>query len=165
MTKRTILLIVLLIPIVILASFLVGAFAYISSQDRTVFRVVSQSMVPTLNEGDLIIVQGGLDATAIVVGENTGDIIAFHRPGDPNEIVTHRAINKFLDGDLWKFETKGDHNTHVDLWSVFETDIVGRVVEINSFPVFVLSMTFPLLIAIGGLILCWILVFVLFRPK
>lgn len=135
---RTIIL--LAIIIVSIAGLWLGLRAFLRT-DYPLLAVASGSMEPTLNEGDLIIVQGGLDATAIVAEEGTGDVIVFHKPGDPNELIVHRAVRKWQDGDLWKFETKGDHNTHADYWTVFETDIVGKVVwvvpYIGNIPLFV----------------------------
>lgn len=116
-----------MIIIVSIAAFWFGLKAYLMT-DYPLLAVASGSMVPTLNEGDLIIVQGVLDAGTIVAETGTGDIIVFHKPRDPDQLIVHRAVKKWQDGDVWKFNTEGDHNPGPDSWIVEETDIVGKVV-------------------------------------
>jgi len=121
--------ILLVIIIVSIAAFWFGLKAYLRT-DYPLLAVASGSMVPTLNKGDLIIVQGVIDAGTIVAEAGTGDVIVFHKPGDPEQLIVHRAVEKWEDGDVWKFNTKGDANSGDDHWirSVEETDIVGKVV-------------------------------------
>jgi len=68
------------------------------------------SMNPTLNVGDLVVVQGLSDASEIKVGEKPdGDIIVFRRPSNPDELLVQRAINKTLVDDVWYFRTQEDN--------------------------------------------------------
>ena len=89
--------------------------------------VVSGSMIPTLQVGDLIIVKGVTDGRDVYVGPD-GDIIVFHRPGNPDELIAHRAVEKLLRGGTYYFRTKGDNNISIDGWIISEYDIVGKVV-------------------------------------
>jgi len=90
--------------------------------------VVSESMVPTLQVGDLLVVQGVVDASGINAVPKTGDVIVFRKPTDPSEFIVHRAIDKFHGGDQWFFITQGDNNPGPDSWKVPESDVIGRVV-------------------------------------
>jgi len=109
---------------------------------------VSTSMIPTLNKGDLLIVQGIYSADEINAAPRpVGDIIVFRKPimtingtqPSPNELVVHRAIDKFEIGGVWYFITKGDNNTIQDYWYGFpresrggipESYIIGKVVGV-----------------------------------
>jgi signal peptidase I len=68
----------------------------------------------TLHIGDLIIVQG-VNPASLSDDYPNSDIIVFHKPGDPTELIVHRivAINE-VDGKLY-FRTKGDGNG-IDKW-------------------------------------------------
>jgi len=114
--------------------------------------VASGSMIPTLQVGDLIVVQGVPDAKEIYVGPNpTGTMIVFHRPGYPrgggflfyagDELIVHRAIAKVENNGIWYFQTKGDNNYSPDFWysqdnttlsgMVSSELLVGRVVGVG----------------------------------
>lgn len=90
--------------------------------------VVSGSMVPTLQVGDLVIVKGGFSGEEINVGRVGGDIIIFPRPGNPSELIAHRAIEKHRGSNGFYFRTKGDNNSMPDGWLIFEGEIVGKVI-------------------------------------
>ncbi len=106
--------------------------------------VASPSMVPTLNVGDLIIVQGVSSANEINAAPRPdGTIIVFHRPTDPSELIVHRAIEKTFRDGVWYFTTKGDANYGSASWETEfpETLIVGKVVGvvpwIGNVPLFI----------------------------
>jgi len=95
--------------------------------------VASGSMTPTLNVGDLIVVQGGLEAPyeEINVGRTNGTIIVFR--GDPigraGELIVHRAIDKNLRNDgVWYFTTHGDNNNPSAVENFSEEYLIGKVV-------------------------------------
>jgi signal peptidase I len=107
------------------------------------YAVVSTSMVPTLNVGDLIIVQG-VEASTVRVGPKfEGEIIVFQSPTSRDDFIVHRAIYKELNPNdhIWYFRTQGDNsatNSSPDVWSgpgtwngmVSQELIMGKVVEV-----------------------------------
>jgi len=93
----------------------------------------------TLHVGDLIIVQG-VNPEDLNPDYPNSDIIVFHRPNNPDELIVHRiAAEKVVDGKL-HFNTKGDGNpinkwpnpislTEYDPWGLVSADqVVGKVV-------------------------------------
>jgi signal peptidase len=101
--------------------------------EHPLMAVASGSMRDTLEVGDLIVVQGGLNGSEILAAprdaDPPGDIIVFPggRLGRPGELIVHRAVsNEFVDG-LWYFKTKGDANQATDPGEVVEHAIVGKV--------------------------------------
>jgi len=131
--------------------------------------VASGSMIPTLQVGDLIIVQGVLNASNIEAaskdapnpGDITGDIIVFYNPAkpykDPNDLIVHRAINKTSkDGKLY-FKTQGDANPGPDSREVPEDYVVGKVVffriPLVGFITFLMRTPAAILVVLPPLIL------------
>lgn len=103
--------------------------------------VASGSMSPTLEIGELIVVQGISNASALrSAPQPEGDIIVFRNPHDEGELIVHRAINKTMHDGLWYIRTAGDHNVATgggpDPWSgpntwnlmISEKLLIGRVV-------------------------------------
>ena len=123
---------------ILLAVVVVSVFAFwigLTTALKTEYpmlAVASGSMEPTLYKGDLIMVQGVSTGYDIKVGPKDsaepGDIIVFHRPTDPSELIVHRAIDKELRGGVWYFQTKGDANFSPDSWELAEDHLVGKVV-------------------------------------
>jgi len=123
---------------ILLAVVVVSVFAFwigLTTALKTEYpmlAVASGSMEPTLYKGDLIMVQGVSNACDIIVGRDDavppGDIIVFHKPTDPSELIVHRAIDKELRGGTWYFQTKGDANFSPDSWELAEDHLVGKVV-------------------------------------
>src|SRR3989337_2540787 len=97
----------------------------------------------TLHKGDMIIVQG-VNPADLNADYPNSDIIVFHKPGNPDELIVHRivAINE-VNGKLY-FRTKGDGNgnkwprtpqtTEYDPWEdngvpgVSQENVVGKVI-------------------------------------
>jgi signal peptidase I len=99
------------------------------STEYPALAVVSESMLPTLNVGDIIIVQGVL-ASQINANYTTGDIIVYRKiePGRPETLVVHRAVKKVLNpDDTWTITVKGDNNNAED-WPFHESYVVGKVI-------------------------------------
>jgi signal peptidase I len=71
---------------------------------------VNHPFARTLHKGDLIIVQG-VDARELNTDYPDSDIIVFHEPGNPSDLIVHRivAVNE-INGTLY-FLTKGDGNS------------------------------------------------------
>lgn len=76
-------------------------------------------MKPTLNEQDVVIVKGCKSDEL-----KLGDIITFNRQ---EEIISHRIIDIFKDGNKLKIKTKGDNNEIEDNFILEEEDIIGKV--------------------------------------
>jgi len=117
--------VILLIGVILgTAGFVLGLRAVLRIESPLMV-VASESMVPTLHVGDVIVVQGGLTTSEIEAAPAPeGDIIVFREPGDPMHFIVHRAINE-TNGS---FETKGDNNYIKDPWPVSENNIIGKVI-------------------------------------
>jgi signal peptidase I len=63
----------------------------------------------TLHIGDLIIVQG-VDPQDLNADYPDSDIIVFHKPSDPDELIVHRIVAKEEREGIIYFYTKGDGN-------------------------------------------------------
>jgi len=114
-----------------------------SKTEYPLLAVVSTSMVPTLDVGDLIIVEG-IEASTVRVGPKfVGEIIVFHHPMHRDDFIVHRAIEKAFNSTdgFWYFRTQGDNsatNYSPDSWSgpdtwkgmVSERLVVGKVVSV-----------------------------------
>jgi len=90
---------------------------------------ISSSMEPTLNIGDLLIVQGVSDFDGVNAGLEDGDIIIFRKPANPHEFVVHRAVEKSQTSNGEPYlATKGDNNRSRDPWVITEDNIIGKVI-------------------------------------
>jgi signal peptidase len=99
-----------------------GTTFIIMRTDSPMMAVVSNSMYPTFERGDLIFVKG-VDSPDEI---KRGDIIVFQLDGDP-ETKVHRVVEiENNDGQL-RFRTKGDHNPNIDPWNVSFEEVKGRV--------------------------------------
>jgi len=98
--------------------------------------VATPSMTPVLPVGTLIVVRGVQNGVEINAAYGNGDIIVFHRPMYPNDLIVHRAVEKTLKDGVWYIRTKGDYNDNPDPWSgpqtyggfISEELVVGKVV-------------------------------------
>jgi len=113
--------IMLAIVLLSVAAFWLGSKAVLATE-YPFLAVVSPSMVPTLNVGDLIVVQGISNFSQVHAApyktDNPGDILVFHNPRHPEDLIVHRAIEKFYQNGTWYFKTKGDNNNGADNWSL-----------------------------------------------
>jgi signal peptidase I len=78
------------------------------------------SMRPTLDPGDVAVLTS--EPTADL---RTGQIVAFHPPGEPHLTVTHRAVSVKRTRNGVIIQTKGDANNARDSW---HAHIVGDTV-------------------------------------
>jgi len=138
MKKRTIL-IFLVSSCLILSCILVGSLAYITLNNYMVLLVASGSMIPTLNLGDFLLVQQGLDIDDVVAEYDTGDIIVFNKPNNPDDLIVHRAVNISESGGTPYIITKGDNNPSSDPWRVYDSNLVGKVIAVNSLPAIIFA--------------------------
>jgi len=98
----------------------------------------SDSMEPTINRGDILVVDKTVNPAELIAGPKdapiAGDILAFYHPahvGDPEHIMAHRAVGKELNNEKWYFRTRGDANFANDPWQLPQDYIIGKVVDIN----------------------------------
>lgn len=92
-----------------------------------VLAVVSTSMLPTLNVGDDIIIQG-VNASEINAAPITGDIVVFRDPNSPSNSIVHRAIARENRSGVYWFTTHGDNNPSGANENWPEQNLLGRVV-------------------------------------
>lgn len=107
--------------------------------------VRSGSMIPTLQVGDLIIVNP-FDHNV-----KEGDVIVYIRPG-ANYLVIHRVHKIYNDG---KIMTKGDHNCCPDPYYISNKDIIGKWtgVKVPLIGYFILFLRGEILYGLGAYIL------------
>lgn len=92
--------------------------------------VASGSMLPTLNMGDLIIVQK-VDPAQINADKFTGDVLVFRDPRNPTELIVHRAANiTEYEGGYYLITTLGDNmRGEKDQFSPWDSSmLIGKVV-------------------------------------
>ncbi len=122
----------------------------------------------TLHVGDVIFVQG-VNPAELNTNYPNSDIIVFHRPGDPSELIVHRIVSVSETNGTLYFKTKGDGNSMQDLWTVSQDQIVGKVVGrvpwIGHITLFVKGNSFALPIIIVIIALIVIVEFILPSPK
>jgi len=132
-TKRKIITAVLLIVFAFSGSFLIFFIMQISLDTKLpMVVVVSGSMEPKYNVGDLLFVKGK-DPAKIKNGTidgKEGDVIVFDANGiwsnPPSDPVVHRVVGKRYDNG-WLFTTKGDANAFPDEAEVPANKIFGVV--------------------------------------
>jgi signal peptidase I len=104
--------------------------------------VVSTSMLPTLNVGDLIIVQG-INPAQINANYTTGDVVVFEHPATGDRIV-HRAVKLENRSNGYQITTHGDNNHRSSEESFHESYLIGKVVAkipyIGNFTLFIQAL-------------------------
>lgn len=83
------------------------------------FNIVSESMEPTLEKNDVVIVQ---KCDLSQLKEN--DIITFEQDG---RIISHRILDVIIERGIIKFETKGDNNEIPDPDLIEAGQVYGKV--------------------------------------
>ena len=83
------------------------------------FNIVSESMEPTINVNDVVVVQKCNPSQL-----KEGDIITFEQEG---RIISHRIIDITEERGTIKFKTKGDNNEIPDLDKVESGQVYGKV--------------------------------------
>lgn len=117
--------VVLLLAIVL--PFVIYAVPQVVGADSS-YVVLSGSMQPTMNPGDVVVVK---DVPAEEI--ETGDIITFQR-GEQTSPTTHRVIEVVQDGDSVAFRTAGDNSESADREAVTPTQIEGRIPVVAGVP-------------------------------
>ena len=105
-----------------LASFLNSHFninkTYVYGYKTAV--VVSESMVPELQVGDMLLIKQ-VDYDSLQVG----DIIAYEQEINEKTVVIVHRIYEIKDNYI---RTKGDNNPDVDTWIATKHNLVGKVI-------------------------------------
>jgi signal peptidase len=86
------------------------------------FSILSGSMEPTLNVGDLVV-----DRRIQPLDVRPGDIVTFRDPDDDTRLLTHRVLQYRVSGSRAYIVTKGDANHGVERWSIRLDGGLGRV--------------------------------------
>lgn len=126
--------------------------------------VMTDSMAPTIDGGDLVFIRK-ISAGDVAVN----DVIAFFDPESTTEqmVVLHRVMDIIADDGEVAFITKGDGNDTSDLVAVPADNLVGvyvlRLRFMGSVAMFlqstqgiVLSVSVPLMLLIGGEVIRWL---------
>ncbi|UZN02237.1 signal peptidase I [Cellulomonas sp. S1-8] len=79
--------------------------------DGAALTVLTGSMVPTYDPGDVVVVRGVKDAAAEV---QIGDVVTFQPVSDDPTLITHRVVEKVFTADGTMFVTRGDANSADD---------------------------------------------------
>ena len=143
------------VVLVVLVAAAFGSIHVLRATLRTQYPlmvVVSQSMVPTLDVGDFILVEHVDEFNGLVAAPRPeGEILVFLRPGASDEYIVHRAVDKFTDDGGWWFTTKGDNNPVSDGRPVSESSVlgtvIGRIPLLGYFPLFIKTSGGFLLVA------------------
>jgi len=120
--NKTLITVCLVIAVVLLI------FPFIIYYGHDLMVATSDSMIPTLNPNDLLIVQ-----RTEINKITAGDIIVFDSHVEGIGIVAHRAIEKFDENGRIAINTQGDNIDEADTWVVHDEDLIGKVVGNISF--------------------------------
>ena len=129
--------IMIILMVVIVFGFWYGSQLVLNTQ-YPALAVVSTSMLPTLNVGDVIIVQG---VSAIQI--KAGDIVVFTSPFDSNQRVVHRAVKIENTSNGYLITTVGDNGggqkDQFSPWraSLLIGKVIGRIPYVGNFPLFI----------------------------
>jgi signal peptidase len=99
--------------------------------------VSSESMVPTLMVGDLVVLRNGIDGSGFSFYDlQVGDIIVFHSEDEGGRTIVHRVVEIYREDDAEAqdrlVKTKGDNNPvsyEVLDYPIREADYYGKVVS------------------------------------
>ncbi len=132
-SKKNIITSLILIGFAFFGSYLIYFILQIALDTQTpMVVVVSGSMEPNINKGDLLFLRG-MDAEDIMEqdGDHEGDVIVYDAKGlwdgAPEDPIVHRVVDKYKEDGRWYFITKGDANAKVDKEPVSASRVIGVV--------------------------------------
>jgi signal peptidase len=96
----------------------VGAASLLGYQS---FKVLSGSMEPAIQTGDLVI-----DEQISPPASRVGDVITFREPGS-RRLITHRLVGMRIEHGWAQMRTRGDANNTPERWSIPADGQIGRV--------------------------------------
>lgn len=105
-----------LVCVLAVLAFLALAVVPRTGAYRTV-TMLSGSMTPDYPVGSVLI-----DRPVPTSELAVGDVISYHVPFGTHEVVSHRIVDIFRDGEAYVVQTKGDANNGVDPWRARITD-------------------------------------------
>jgi len=160
-------LIVLLAMIVVITCILVSTPIYFTLTKHSVVAVTRAYVEPALGVGDVLVLQNEVSVSDIVAENETGDILAYYR-NTSGTIRVGRAVEKHRSGDIWIFKIRAQVQFQGDgyileEYSVNETNIIGRVVDINSISAYLYILLVPLGIVLVVLVVFLVILFYLKR--
>jgi len=131
--------IMIILMVVIVFGFWYGCQLALNTE-HPALAVVSESMLPTLNVGDVIIVQG-VTADQINANNITGDIVVFRSPINPEYRIVHRAIKIDPTPYGYRITTHGDNNP-LGSNEQFDADyligkVIARIPYVGNFALYV----------------------------
>ena len=96
----------------------------------TFLQVLSDSMSPEFERGDVIVAQSYNGETLSV-----GDVVVFVAPSGANQgkTVTHRIVEVLNYGENVKYRTKGDAAQFADSWELSAQDIKAVYIKVMPF--------------------------------
>jgi signal peptidase len=101
---------------------LLAATAPLAIGDRS-FTVLSGSMTPAIETGDVVVTEPIAPAAARV-----GDVVTFLDPEGTGKLISHRVQSVNAEGAEVEFVTRGDANTSTERWNVAADGQIGRIV-------------------------------------
>jgi signal peptidase len=109
--------------------------------------VLSGSMSPAINTGDLIL-DNGVNATA-ATRLHVGQIITFHDTPGSTTIITHRIVKVVHQGGQTLYQTKGDANNAPDATLRQSTQLIGTyLTKIPRGGYFLFNLHKPIVLAL-----------------
>lgn len=138
--KKTAMSILLLICVVSAASAAVIFFQTPSiKKNYQMVTMSSASMEPAIMQGSFILVDPNINPADLNASYPNSDIIMFHNPDNPSQLIVHRIVAKVEINGTTCFYTKADANgakypavpnpSDYDRWGAVSPDlIVGKVV-------------------------------------
>lgn len=137
-----------------LFTLLAAAALPLAIGDRS-FTVLSGSMSPTIETGDVVVTEPVVP-TEIAIG----DIVTFRDPEGTSKLYSHRVQSVEEGGANVAFITRGDANTSIERWQVPAGGTVGRVVyRIPKLGFAIAWMSTPAartaMTVLPALLLCW----------
>jgi signal peptidase len=133
--------IMIILMVVIVFGFWYGSQLVLNTQ-YPALAVVSESMLPTLNVGDVIIVQG-IPVTQIKANYTTGDIVVFISPYEPDKRIVHRAVKTENTSNGYLITTVGDNvggeKDQFSPWpaSLLVGKVIAKIPYVGNFVLFV----------------------------
>jgi len=158
--------IVLVAMIVVITCIMLSTPIYFTLTKHSIVTITSAYVEPTLGVGDILVLQNEVSASDIVAENETGDILVYYR-NTSGTIRVGRTVEKHHSGDIWTFKMRAQVQIilgyTLEEYSVNETNIIGRVVDINSISAYLYILLIPLGMVLVVLVVFLVILFYLKR--